>query len=118
MNLKITDIGNMDTPNTWRDSLIAWFGNLENGITELFAGRVRTHELCLDDLCVTKDQLQQMLQNSQQTIVPSSGGNLPTDPDPIVTPDDTVSSDSNPIVNPDDSGDSNSDTPTADTPTE
>jgi hypothetical protein len=118
MNLKITDIGNMETPNTWRDSLIAWFGNVENGITELFAGRVRTHELCLDDVCVTKDQLQQLLQNSQQMVVPSSGGNPPTDPDSVVTPDDTTPPDSDPIENPDDTGDSNSDIPIVDTPIE
>ncbi len=118
MNLKITAINDSEIENSWRDSLIAWFGNVGNGITELFVGRVRTHELCLDDVCVTKDQLQQLLQNSQQTIVPSSSGNPPTDPDPEITPDDTVPSDSDPIENPDDSGDSNSDTPADDVPTE
>ena len=116
MNLKITDINNTETSNPWRDALIAWFGNTANGITELFAGRVRTHELCLDDVCVTKDQLQQLLQNSQQTIVPSSSGNPPADPE--ITPDDTTPSDSDPIESPDDSDDSNSNTSIEDTPTE
>jgi hypothetical protein len=42
MNLKITDIGNMETPNTWRDSLIAWFGNTANGITDFFSKKPRS----------------------------------------------------------------------------
>ena len=38
-----------------------WFANAANGITKFFAGEVRTNKLCLDDVCVTKEQLQAML---------------------------------------------------------
>ena len=69
MNLKLEDISNLSIENSWRKSLISWFSNIENGITDLYAkvihsDKVETKELCLDDLCVTKDQLKQMLINA------------------------------------------------------
>ena len=41
---------------TFKDSLIAWLGDAANGI-----GRIRAHELCADDVCVTRDQLAALL---------------------------------------------------------
>lgn len=89
MNLKIITISDMETENTWRDSLIAWFGNTANGITDLYAkvfhaDRVETKELCIEDLCVTKSQLQQILNQNQIAIpvildVPTNTDNLGND---------------------------------------
>ena len=87
MNLKITDIGNMETPNTWRDSLIAWFGNAENGITDFFSKKVSTEELCVKDsagqTCITRGQLDALL-NGQGIQTPQ-----PSNPDPVISPDST-----------------------------
>lgn len=121
MNLKITDIGNTETPNTWRDALIAWFESTTNGIRKLFVGEVHTDTLCIGQTCVTESQLQQLLQNNQQVIIPSSSGNQPSDSDPISTSDDTVVPpdttelviDSNPVS---DTGSNTTDS--GDTPTE
>ena len=110
MNLKITDIGNMETPNTWRDGLIAWFGNTANGITDLFTKRIHTDELCVGTVCVTQDQFLQMVNNSGTVI---SGNNNPiVIPDPTTPSDDTESSDVDTGANPDDSSGSSSDTGT------
>jgi hypothetical protein len=123
MNLKITTINDMDTPNTWRDSLIAWFGNVGNGITKMFANEVETKNLCVSDdtggkTCITKAQLDQLLNNAVGgSITPAPSPS----PDPIPDPgtgDDTAGGDSTtggdvPTDTPPDSGD---DTPT-DTPT-
>ncbi|MGJ0531820.1 beta strand repeat-containing protein [Methylocystis sp.] len=40
----------------FKDSLIAWLGDATNGI-----GRIRAHELCADDICVTRDELAALL---------------------------------------------------------
>ena len=113
MNLKITDIGNMETPNTWRDSLIAWFGNVENGITDLYVKTFHAdrgefaNEICLgqqgNQTCVTKDQLDQLLLNSGTVIVPNNNE--------IVIDDN-----SNPVIDPaiDESFDNNQETPVVD----
>ena len=82
MNLNVIQLSDMTKTNTWRDSLIEWFGNVGNGITDLY---VRTfhadrgefvNEICLgqqgNQTCVTKDQLDQLLLNSGTTITPNS----------------------------------------------
>lgn len=94
LNLKITDINNTSVSNTWRDALIAWFGNIENGITDIYAkvfhaDRIETKELCIDDVCITKDQLQTILNSNQ--IAPS--------PSPAPVP--TIGDDSAPSGNDD-----------------
>jgi hypothetical protein len=106
MNLKITDINNTAVSNTWRDALIAWFGNIENGITNMYvkvfhADRVETKELCIDDVCITKDQLQTIL-NSNQIAPSPSPAPVPTigdDSAPSGNDDQTP-----PIDNPSDDG--------------
>lgn len=48
-------------------SLIKQFlENAANGVGTFFADKIQTHELCLDDICVTKSQLENLLQNQQQ----------------------------------------------------
>jgi hypothetical protein len=58
----------------FKDNLVAWLGNSGNGIANLFAqtiiatnvkaDTVTTKTLCLDDLCITKTQLQNLLNGS------------------------------------------------------
>jgi hypothetical protein len=40
----------------------------------IFAKKIHTQELCLDDVCITKTELQSLLQNRSTTTVQSSGG--------------------------------------------
>ncbi len=121
MNLKITDIDNTETPNTWRDALIGWFGSAANGIRKLFVGEVHTDTLCIGQTCVTESQLQQLLQNNQQVIIPSSSGNPPSDSNPTTTSDDTIvpSDTTEPIIDSNPVSDTGSNTTASgDTPTE
>jgi hypothetical protein len=84
MNLNVTEIGLVEKPNSWRDALIAWFGNAANGITEFFSKKVSTEELCVTDsagqTCITRTQLDALL----------NGQGIPT-PAPSPTPDPTPS---------------------------
>lgn len=98
MNLNVIELTNTERPNVWRDSIIAWMGDVENGINELYvkvfhADRVETKELCIEDVCVTKDQLQQVLNNNQIELVSPidiSGNNTPTDTSEIITDTSTI----------------------------
>jgi hypothetical protein len=80
MDLKITEINNVEQENTWRDSLIAWFGSVGNGIGNIFAKTFRASEqLCINDTCVTEAQLQALLQNS------GTGSSSPaSEPEPVI----------------------------------
>jgi hypothetical protein len=77
MDLNVTRIDDVTRPNTWRDALLAWFGNAQNGIQKLFTHEVTTDTLCVgtndNHTCITKDQLDNLLQHSntnQQTQPP------------------------------------------------
>jgi hypothetical protein len=72
LNLKVTSLASIDvTQNGSLASLIrSYLESATNGIRTLFADKVQTKELCLDDVCVTKTQLQQLL--NQGGVQPSS----------------------------------------------
>jgi len=90
MNLKVEGINEFELDkdgntivNSFRDSIVAWLGNVENGIKSVFFGEVHTDQLCLegsegeDSLCITKEQLQQLLDNANtepasSTVVPAN----------------------------------------------
>lgn len=82
MNIKITGLSSLDTTNSNSlGSLIKQFlGDVGNSLDVVFFGEVHTKKLCLEDVCVTKDQLQQLLNN---TNVNGSGGS--SNPPPTVT---------------------------------
>lgn len=112
MDLKITGIADLDTSNSWRDSLVTWFGSVTNGISKLFAGEITTKTLCVADesgakTCLTKGQLDALIGNSSQSFGPvtqtpdpnpetptptqpeqsdESTDSEPTEPDPSPTP--------------------------------
>lgn len=54
--------------SSFKDNLIAWLGDVGNGIGDFFANRVRTKELCISDgageTCVTRAQLDNLLANA------------------------------------------------------
>lgn len=93
MNLNITDLSNLGRENTWRDAFIQWFADTKNGITDFVAERIQAdradlRELCLDDVCVTKEELQALLDGAQNAT--SSSTDAPSSDTDI--PDDTISS--------------------------
>ncbi len=65
INANITDISDLTRENTWRDALVEWFADAANGITDFFADRVTTDELCVRDdegqTCLTRSQIEQIL---------------------------------------------------------
>ncbi|MDB5254762.1 MAG: hypothetical protein JWL92_138, partial [Candidatus Nomurabacteria bacterium] len=85
MNLNITSISDLTHPNTWRTALTAWFANNTNGIGDFVANRFRAkNEICINNTCVTEQQLQQVLQNSH-----SSGSTTVINPPPVQTSEAT-----------------------------
>ncbi|MFA5936868.1 MAG: tail fiber domain-containing protein [Candidatus Paceibacterota bacterium] len=84
MNLKINEINNFEKENDWRDSLIAWFGNMENKIEKLFAKEIHTEKICVKksdgtEFCANGDQLEQMANSlSGSAIENLSGGGSAT----------------------------------------
>jgi hypothetical protein len=103
MNLNITNLSDMTRSNTWRDSLIAWFGNVENGITDLFAKRAHVEQLCIgtinNETCLTKDQVDTIL-NSVGTVFYQAPVVVPTSDPAPTTPDQEID---NSIINEDQS---------------
>ncbi len=74
MNIKLSGISDISTPNPWRDVLTAWLSNATNRISRIFTG-----EICLTDPdgsseCITKSELHQLKQLLNQTPPPSGGG--------------------------------------------
>ena len=74
MDLKLEPLTSLDPA---RDGSLAslikrYLQDALNGIQTLFANKVQTNELCLQDVCVTKDQLQQLL--SHEGVSAAAGG--------------------------------------------
>lgn len=100
MNLKITDINNTDAPNSWRDALVAWFGNINNGIGDFFANRAHVKELCIGDsgneTCLSKSQVDKIIQATDATptvyypVGPTPDPSTPPVLDDTPPPDDSI----------------------------
>jgi hypothetical protein len=83
LNLKVDEsILNSGNANStgFFDSLRTWLGNAGNGLEKLFAKEVQTSKLCVDDICVTRDQFMQMVNgtsgSSSGTTGSGSGSNI------------------------------------------
>ena len=68
LDLKITNINDLTKSNDFRDSLVTWFSNAKNKITEFVAGIIRAKDkICIgegnDEVCITKEELLQMKNN-------------------------------------------------------
>ncbi|MCC6198996.1 tail fiber domain-containing protein, partial [Candidatus Nomurabacteria bacterium] len=73
INTNITDISDLTRENTWRDSLIAWLGDITNGINRIFAHEVRTDRLCIakadgSDVCLTGEQVEEIVGSATPAI--------------------------------------------------
>ncbi|MBP7804737.1 MAG: tail fiber domain-containing protein [Candidatus Pacebacteria bacterium] len=66
LDMKIEPLSSLDLSNDHSlASLVrSYMENSANGIRTFFADKVQTKELCLEDVCVTKTELQNLLNNS------------------------------------------------------
>ena len=90
LDLKINDLTNIDTPlldendektfvGKFFDRLVAWFGDVENGIEDFYVSvihsdKVETKMLCVGTTCVTEEQFLEIVNKNVSTPAP--------DPDP------------------------------------
>jgi hypothetical protein len=111
LNLKINNIESIATlqNQTFKDSLIAWFGDAGNGIVHLVAGLIEgdtikaKNELCVGARCITEDQFNQLLDQSSITPSPAPvpiSDPQPT-PDPVPVPGPTPTPVPDPVPTPD-----------------
>jgi hypothetical protein len=68
MNLNIIDIENFATAEnkTFLNNLITWLADAANGIGDIFASRINTHELCVDGQCLNQEDVRQLIQIKNQ----------------------------------------------------
>jgi hypothetical protein len=99
MELRVTGINDLEVDNIWRDNLISWFGNATNGISEFVTGTVRAKDkICINDTCVTEEQLKILLQNSANiTSNQTSNTNTDTAINTDTTSDSSSSANSIPV---------------------
>lgn len=65
LHIQVQSIENsFSEQNSFVDNIIAWLGDMTNGIQNIFTKRLTTEELCVEDICVTRDQFLQMIENS------------------------------------------------------
>ena len=77
---------NLEENETFVGKIKDWFESALNGIETIYAKvmrseKVETKELCIDGVCINKDQLQQILQN-QNININSNGSSSEIIPDP------------------------------------
>lgn len=84
LDQEITDINSFDieTKGSFYNTLVSWLGDRANGIAEIFSKKLVTEELCLEDVCIDKNDLKNLLEKNSgsNTVIyvgggSSSGGN-------------------------------------------
>lgn len=70
LNIKVTSIESLDTTeeNSLANRLVLWFADAANGIQNIFAKRVTVEELCFDDVCLTKQDVLELLNDTDANI--------------------------------------------------
>jgi hypothetical protein len=93
LDIKVTAVTGLTEESGIREALRGWLSDTANGITEFFAGRVKTNELCVGSVCVTESQFLQMVQQSGQTGGSSSSGTVVSGGGSSDTGDQTIEGD-------------------------
>lgn len=77
LDINIADVTSLtgEVGTTLIEAIRNWLADATNGIQNIFAKRVTTEELCVEDVCVTRDQFLQLLENAGV-----DGGNNDTQP--------------------------------------
>lgn len=80
LNLAVTDLTSfeLDNESSFGNRLIAWLDDTTNGIQNIFAKRVTVEELCVEDICINKDDLVNILESNNVT--PDNGSGEVADP--------------------------------------
>lgn len=98
MNLKINDIDAHATAilanETFMGGMRSWFAAETNAITLIISDTIKArNQICIDDVCMNKDQLKQLLEQQNQgsgvvSQTPTGQTSVPTDPvtDPATDP--------------------------------
>lgn len=84
LDLKISQIESVANTSMNRTGLAAWFADATNGIAKIYAEtfeskKVQTEQVCLQDVCIDRNQLLQIIQQSggsytPPVVPPPSGG--------------------------------------------
>jgi hypothetical protein len=88
---------------TFQNQLAGWLGGIANNITLVIADTFKARkQICIDDVCMTKDQLRSLLQSQGGNvgITPSSQPGPQEEPVPQVAPDPEVQSEPTPVPDP------------------
>lgn len=64
LDIKLNNLNNLITGNSIKDSFISWFDNVGNGIRNIFADQLSTKKLCIEEVCIDKTQLIEIINNS------------------------------------------------------
>jgi hypothetical protein len=91
LDTKMLELNNLEQENDWRDSLVAWLGNIGNGIGKIFTAEVETKNLCVSDesgarTCITKAELDALLLNATVTPAPEPTPTPEPEPQPEELP--------------------------------
>lgn len=112
LDLGVTELSSLDpeNDNSLAHLLVAWFADAGNGIQNIFAKRVTVEELCVEDVCLTKEDVVRLLDESHSGHTggaPSHGNDdSENDPGDIAPPSDDPDTD--------ESGDGEGDIPQSD----
>jgi hypothetical protein len=104
LDIKIEPLTTLDLSNdrSLASLIRQYLESALNGIGTIFVGKVQTKELCLDDVCLTKDQLRALLLNAnmqpQPAPAPSVGGSGTPAGDGTASGSDTPASDTPPAA--------------------
>ncbi len=100
LNLKVIDMESLTSETTLVTNLKIWLSNLDNGITELFAKKIKTDELCVGSVCVTEDTFLQMVnsyssssnstnESNSSSLAPEESNSI-EEPAPNSTPEEST----------------------------
>jgi hypothetical protein len=114
LDIKVSSMTDLvEGENSFVGKLRTWLADINNGINKIFAKKVQTEELCLKksdgtELCLTGDQLQQILGGTPASVVnppapevpPEDPGESDPSPDEVIPPpqDNPVQNDEEPIL--------------------
>ncbi len=92
LDIKIANIADLtNESNSLVTALRNWLASATNGLVNIFSDKITTKELCVEDVCINKDQLRALIENAGQTLPPTGGDETP--PTEEVPPSDTPPSD-------------------------